>query len=120
MNETTSNIEEKEDGLYEKSTGRKIESPLDGGKIFSLHMKSKGDSCFTPAGSFLRTDEATAADYLFFISSVIDFIVKHGQKGLEKQANLSGRTLDHAFSGVGSLRKVVNEIGDIDPLSVTD
>lgn len=53
--------------------------------------------------SFLNTQNAVAADYLFFLDGVIKAVI-NDRDSLEREANKSGRTINgHGFSGIGSI-----------------
>ncbi|MDU7483142.1 MAG: hypothetical protein E7K90_17365 [Hafnia alvei] len=53
--------------------------------------------------SVIKTETAVAADYLSFIDSITKALLNDSE-GLEKEANMSGRTIKHAcFGTFGSL-----------------
>lgn len=53
--------------------------------------------------SVIKTETAVAADYLNFINSITEALL-NDSTGLEKEANMSGRTIKHAhFKTFGSL-----------------
>lgn len=68
--------------------------------IFAGHKKP-GQDGFYP-GLFLNTDGATGADYLKFIADVVALVTKD-KTALERMANAEGRTLNHPWTGVGSI-----------------
>lgn len=51
--------------------------------------------------SFLNTENAIAADYLYFLDGVLRGVI-NDRDSLERDANKSGRTINgHGFSGIG-------------------
>lgn len=74
------------DGQHKGNAGKKFELLVNGAPV-----------------SFLNTENAVAADYLFFLDGVIRAVL-NDRDSLEREANKSGRTINgHSFTGIGSV-----------------